>query len=368
MPAIRTAFTASAWSAALVVACSASAALSAPKSASLVKAPPSVTVLTPDERVNINVYNDANQAVVNITTMAITPEEAMFGVLPHSGSGSGAIVSPEGYVVTNLHVLENAQTIRVTLFDGSTEKAELVGADPANDIAVIKFDPKKRKLCVIAMGDSSDLVVGRRAFAIGNPFGLERTMTQGIISSVGRSLRTEAGRLVKGVIQTDAAINPGNSGGPLLDTQARMIGLTTAIMSRSGQSAGIGFAIPVNIVKRLVPELIAHKRILRPDLGIQQVQQLSTGLRIMRIDPKGPAADAGLSGPKVSVLRNGPFLVQNQDVSVADIITGIDGVKVHSADDLLSYIETKKPGDTVTLDVFRRGKLIKVPVKLTVST
>lgn len=340
----------------------------AQKPVSQLKASASSVKLTPDEMVNINVYNVANRSVVNITTLAITPEEAMFGIMPHSGSGSGAIVSAEGYIVTNLHVLEHAQTIRVTLFDGTTETAELIGSDPYNDIAVIKINPKGKKLCPIEMGDSATLVVGRRVFAIGNPFGLERTMTQGIVSSVGRSLRTESGRMVRGIIQTDAAINPGNSGGPLLDTQARMIGLNTAILSRSGQSAGIGFAIPVNIVKRLVPELIANRRIIRPELGILQVQQTDSGLRIIRLDPDGPAAAAGLSGPKLSVYKQGPFVVQNQDINAADVIIGIDGVKVRTTDDLLAYVETKKPGQTVTLNVFRRGKLIKVPVKLTVST
>jgi S1-C subfamily serine protease len=292
----------------------------------------------------------------------------MFGVTPHQGSGSGAIVSPEGYIVTNLHVLENAQTIRVTLFDGTPETAQLVGADPPNDIAVIKIDPKGRKLCAIEMGDSSNLLVGRRVFAIGNPFGLERTMTQGIVSSIGRSMRTESGRMVKGIIQTDAAINPGNSGGPLLDTQARMIGLNTAILSRAGQSAGIGFAIPVNIVKRLVPELIAHHRIIRADIGILIAYPTDAGLRVIRMDPKGPAAAAGLSGPKLSYYKQGPFVIQNQDITAADVIIAIDDVKLRSYDDLLAYIETKKPGQTVTLNIFRKGKLIKVPVKLTVST
>lgn len=342
-------------------------AAAGPQKPSAIKTSNSVVKLTPDEQANIRVYEVANRAVVNITTLASTPEEAMFGILPHAGSGSGAIVSTEGYIVTNLHVLENAQTIRVTLFDGTTETAELVGADPPNDIAVIKINPKNRKLTAIAMGESSNLVVGRRVFAIGNPFGLERTMTQGIISSIGRSLRTESGRMVRGIIQTDAAINPGNSGGPLLDTSARMIGLNTAILSRAGQSAGIGFAIPVSIVKRLVPELIANHRIIRPDLGILQVQPIDGGLRIMRLDPKGPAAEAGLSGPKYSVYKSGAFTIQNQDVTAADVITGIDDVKIKSADDLLAYVETKKPGQTVTLNIVRRGKLIKVTVKLTVS-
>lgn len=193
-------------------------------------------------------------------------------------------------------------------------------------------------------------------------------MTQGIVSSVGRSMRTESGRMVKGIIQTDAAINPGNSGGPLLDTQARMIGLNTAILSRAGQSAGIGFAIPVNIVKRLVPELIAHHRIIRADIGILIAYPTDSGLRIIRMDPKGPAAAAGLSGPKLSYYKQGPFVIQNQDITAADVITAIDDVKLRSYDDLLAYIETKKPGQTVTLNIFRKGKLIKVPVKLTVST
>lgn len=224
------------------------------------------------------------------------------------------------------------------------------------------------KLTAIPFGDSAQLEVGRRVLAIGNPFGLDRTLTQGIISSLGRTLKTESGRLIKGIIQTDAAINPGNSGGPLLDVQGQLIGINTAILSRSGQSAGIGLAIPINIVKQIVPELIAHHQVIRPDLGIQAVQVIDGGLRVIRLDPNGPAAQAGLIGPKTVIYRQGTFTVQNVDVTAADTITHVDNVAVHCVDDLLSYLELKKPGQVVTLTILRGGNKMKIDIKLTTSS
>jgi S1-C subfamily serine protease len=322
--------------------------------------------LPTEESTNIAVYKKVNQAVVNISSIA-GAEEIYFQMMPKAGSGSGSIVSPDGYILTNFHVLESAQGIRVTLSDGTSLPAEMVGEDPSNDVAIIKINPGNKKLTVITFGDSSKLEVGKRVFAIGNPFGLDRTMTAGIISSVGRTLKAENGRLIKGIIQTDAAINPGNSGGPLLDSQGRMVGLTTAILSRTGQSSGIGFAIPINVIKKIIPELIAHHGVIRPDLGITIVQPTDFGLRVMKVDPAGPAAKAGLTGPKITTYQNGPFTVNNIDSSTADVIVSIDNVLVQSADDLLSYIESKKPGQVVTLSVIRSGKLVKIPVKLSVS-
>jgi S1-C subfamily serine protease len=326
--------------------------------------------LTPDESVNVRVYRATNRAVVNITTVSSPSAEAVFfNVLPKEGSGSGSIIDPQGYIVTNNHVVENAKTVRVTLADGNNLPAEVVGTDPTNDLAIIKIEPPTgAKLATIPLGDSSKLEVGRRVLAIGNPFGLERTLTCGIVSSIGRTLRTENGRLIKGIIQTDAAINPGNSGGPLLDTAGKMIGINTAILSRSGQSAGIGFAIPINIAKRIIPELIAHHRVIRPDLGIQMVQQTDIGLRIVRLEPDGPAAKAGLTGPKMAVYRQGPFTISQVDNNVADIIVGVDAVKTLTPDDLMSYVESKKIGQTVTLSVFRQGHVVKIPVKLVVGS
>jgi S1-C subfamily serine protease len=324
--------------------------------------------ITPDEADNIRVYKDCNKAVVNVTSniaaTALT-QNAYFNVFPHPDTGSGSIITPDGYILTNNHVVEKAQTIQVTLYTGQALPARIIGTDPSSDLAVIKIDiPPSLKLSVIRFGDSSELEVGRKVLAIGNPFGLERTLTQGIISSTGRTLRTENGRLIKGIIQTDAAINPGNSGGPLLDTAANMVGINTAIVSKAGQSAGIGFAIPINIAKRIVPELIAHHQVVRPDLGILVVQPLDIGVRVVRLQPNGPADAAGLVGQKISVRQQGPFTIQTIDNSQADIITGIDNTVVHSVDDLMSYVESKKPGQTVVLTVLRQGKYLKVPVKL----
>ncbi len=240
-----------------------------------------------------------------------------------------------------------------------------MGEDPTNDLAVIKINvPPSQKLTVLPFGDSSNLEVGRRVLAIGNPFGLDRTMSSGIISSIGRTLRTEKGRLIKGIIQTDAAINPGNSGGPLLDSSGHFIGITTAIFSNTKQSAGIGLVIPINIAKRIVPELIAHHGVSRPDLGIEIFERTEKGLRIIRLDPKGPAAIAGLSGPKLVIYRDGDFVFQSVDRTLADVITGVDDTPIKSQDDLLSYVEQKKAGQVVTLTVLRSGKSVKIPVKL----
>jgi S1-C subfamily serine protease len=285
--------------------------------------------------------------------------------VPKEGFGSGTIISSDGYILTNNHVINGATNVHVTLYDGSTFPATLVGDDPPNDLAVIKINvPSNIKLTTLSFGDSSNLEVGRRVLAIGNPFGYDRTMSSGIVSSLGRTLRTEKGRLIKGIIQTDAAINPGNSGGPLLNSAGQMIGITTAIFSNTGSSAGIGLAIPINIARRIVPELIAHHGVSRPDLGIELFERTDKGLRIIRLDPKGPAAIAGLSGPKLVIYKDGDFLFKSIDRSLADVITSIDGTPIKSPDDLLSYIEQKKAGQVVTLTVLRSGKSVKIPVKL----
>jgi S1-C subfamily serine protease len=265
--------------------------------------------------------------------------------------------------------LQNAEMLRVTLFDGSVLPTKIVGTDPANDLAILKITPPPGVvLTTLPFGDSAKLEVGRRVLAIGNPFGLDRTLTQGIVSSLGRTLKTESGRLIKGIIQTDAAINPGNSGGPLLDTAGKLIGINTAILSNAGQSAGIGLAIPINIAKLIIPELIAHHGIIRPDLGILAVQVVDGGLKVVRLDPDGPCALAGVSGPKMLVYRQGPFTFQSMDVTSSDTITSIDNAPVRSADDLLSYVELKKPGQVVTLTILRGGKVMKIPVRLASSS
>ncbi len=323
-------------------------------------------LISAEEANNIQVYKKTNRAVVNIANIS-NVQDPFFNVIPQEGCGSGTIFSKDGYVLTNFHVIEGASMLKVTLFDGTVLPTKIIGSDPANDLTVLKITPPEgMELTTIPFGDSSKLEVGRRVLAIGNPFGLDRTLTQGIVSSLGRTLKTESGRLIKGIIQTDAAINPGNSGGPLLDTQGDLVGINTAIASASNlrQSAGIGLAIPINVVKRIVPELIAHHGITRPDLGIQAVQVVDGGLRIVKLDPEGPAAEAGLCGPKLVVSRQGPFTFQNIDITAADTITAIDNMAVRSADDLLSYVEQKKPGQVVTLTVLRNGHSTKIAVKL----
>jgi S1-C subfamily serine protease len=341
----------------------ASATAAAPNAWTAPKA--SDTTLTPDEIVNVRVYKLANRSVVNISP--VTEQDVFYNVEPRAPMGSGTIISSDGYILTNYHVVEGASQIRVTLYDGTMLIAQPVGNDVSNDLAVVKIKaPAGKKLTTIPFGDSSRLEVGRRVFAIGNPFGLDRSMTTGVVSSLARTYRTENNRLVKGVIQTDAAINPGNSGGPLLDTAGQMIGITSAILSRSGQSAGIGLAIPVNIARRIIPELIAHHFISRPDIGLQGVET-DKGLRVERVEPNGPAFKAGLSAPKVLSAKDGIFVYQWVDGSSADIITNIDNIPVHSEDDLLSYVEQKKPGQVVTLTLLRSGKPVKVQVKLTTA-
>jgi S1-C subfamily serine protease len=326
------------------------------------------SAISPEEATNIKVYKDTNQAVVHVATVAM-PEDLIFNVMPKEGFGSGSIISPDGYILTNNHVVAGAKHLRVTLFDGTNVPADVVGTDPSNDLAVIKITPPEGvKLSTIPMGDSSDLEVGRRVLAIGNPFGLDRTLTQGIVSSIGRTLSTGNGRLIKGIIQTDAAINPGNSGGPLLDTSGEMVGINTAILSQAGQSAGIGFAIPINIAKRLVPELIAHHHITRPDLGIEAVQQTNNGIRVVKLEANGPAMQAGVQGPQIVRRQQGPWTFQSVDYSQADIVVSVDNVKVKTSDDLLSYIDSKQAGQTVTLGVVRQGKMVKIPVKLGTDT
>lgn len=284
--------------------------------AQLTKQPQSISSnqdLTPDEAVNVRVYKMANRGVVNISR--ITDQDILFSMIPHEGVGSGSIISAEGYILTNFHVIEGGNIIKVTLWDGTTLRGKLVGEDPSNDLAVIKVDPPPNKpLTVLPLGDSAKIEVGRRVFAIGNPFGLDRTMTIGIVSSLGRTLRTENGRVIKGILQTDAAINPGNSGGPLLDTSGQIIGITTAIKSLAGQSAGIGLAIPINIAKSIIPELIAHHYISRPEIGIQGIET-DNGLRVVYVEPEGPAAKAGISGPRSSLIT---YLVVSFRWSIMD--------------------------------------------------
>ncbi|MBX3138380.1 trypsin-like peptidase domain-containing protein [Candidatus Obscuribacterales bacterium] len=338
--------------------------------------------LTPDEKVNVSVYEKSYRAVVNIAPLATAEQVYFYGHDNQDGIGSGVVISPEGHIVTNNHVTGDADAVKVTFFDGTSLPARVIGKDPSNDLAVIKIQAEAgRKFHYVEWGDSSNLQPGRRVFAIGNPFGLDHTMTQGIVSSLNRTFTTPNKRLIKGIIQTDAAINPGNSGGPLLDTQGRVIGITTAILSRSGQSAGIGLAIPANITKTIVPELIKHGIVKRPDMGIVLLHPEGVrtrtgaifGLRVMQLDPKGPSAEAGLRVPKLVVYNlGGGMLMRQMDRNLADLIVAVDNIEVRQVDDLLSYVEKKDPGQVVNLTVLRNDadkgpRIMKIPVKLAVT-
>lgn len=320
--------------------------------------------LSPEERINVAVYDNVNRGVVHITTKGSQREGFFLLELPTEGTGSGSIIDKTGHILTNNHVIEGAKQVSVTLADGKSYDAKFVGADPINDVAVIKIDAPAESLHPVILGDSRRLKVGMRVFAIGNPFGLERTLTTGIISSLNRSLQIHEGRTIKSIIQVDAAINPGSSGGPLIDSHSRLIGMNTAIASKTGQSAGVGFAIPINLIARIVPQLIERGKVTRPDIGIAKVYETEQGLLVYKLVSGGPAERAGLQGPQMVTRRKGPFVVETVDRSAADLIVGVDGQKVSSADDFLGFIEAKAPGQRVTLTVVRQGKEVRVPVTL----
>lgn len=323
--------------------------------------------LTSEELVNVAVYEQCNRSVVNINTKVST-EAFFFLEIPTEGAGSGCVLDQAGHVLTNAHVVEGAREIQVTLFDGTSYTATVVGSDTASDVCVLHIDAPAESLHPVTLGDSTRLKVGQRVFAIGNPFGLERTLTTGIISSLNRSLPAKNRRTMHSIIQIDAPLNPGNSGGPLLDSRGRLIGLNTAIASQTGQNAGVGFAIPASSIARVAPQLISMGRVVRPDVGIARVYQTERGLLVASLVSGGPAEAAGLSGPKVTRQRRrqGPFSYETQkiDVAAADLIVGVNGDTVRSADEFLSRIESHRPGEQVVLDVVRGGQQIRVPVRL----
>jgi S1-C subfamily serine protease len=252
----------------------------------------------------------------------------------------------------------------VTLFDGSTHDARIVGEDASNDVAVVLVRVSPERLFPVAMGDSSKVLVGQKILALGNPFGLERTLTSGIISALDRSLRAKNGRMIKGIIQTDAAVNPGNSGGPLLNSRGEVIGMNTAILSQVGQSAGISFAVPINAIVRILKPLIEHGRVIRADLGVTRVFTTNDGLLVLALAEEGPAERAGVQPIRTRVVRYGSTLVRRLDPESADLIVAIDGKRVHNVDELLTEIESHAPGEVVNVTVIRSGRTKDVPVTL----
>ncbi len=332
------------------------------------QAPVGDRAFSPEEQVNIAVYEGGNRSVVNINTKATVAAGLFLLEVPSEGAGSGIVLDRLGHILTNFHVVDGAREIEVMLHDGSAHAARVVGIDPATDVAVVKIEAPEESLQPLAFGTSHDLRVGQRVFAIGNPFGLERTLTTGIISSVNRSLPTKTGRTIKSIIQTDAAINPGNSGGPLLDSGGKLIGMTTAIASRTGQSSGVGFAIPVGTLRRIVPQLIERGRVVRPDAGISRVFQSEAGLMVAALVPDGPAERAGIRGFRVvrERRRQGPFMAEFEriDRSHADVIVAVGEQPVRTADDFLSAVESRNPGDRVPIKVRREGFELDIDVVL----
>ncbi len=324
---------------------------------------------TEEEKNNIAVYEKVADGVVNVTSTAIQMD-FFFNAFPTQGSGSGSIIDTKGQILTNHHVVANAQKLEVTLADGSKWPAKLIGSDPDSDLAVIKIDAPKEKLKIIPMGDSKNLKIGQKVLAIGNPFGLQRTLTTGIISSLGRTIRSESGTLMEDIIQTDAAINPGNSGGPLLNSEGEIIGINSAIISPSGGSVGIGFAIPINTARKVVPQLVAKGYVSYPWIGatiqtlIPEVAnflkiKVERGAMIAEVVKGGPADKAALKG------GNQRVQVGNMIVIVGgDIVVKADQHDVKTHDELIRYIREKKPGDTILLKILRKGKFEEVKVTL----
>ncbi len=315
--------------------------------------------LTPEELTNVRVYQGANRGVVNITTRTVSYDRFFMFPTPGEGAGSGSVIDQRGHILTNNHVIEDARGIQVTL-NGKEYDAELVGTDPDADIAVLKIEAPAEELYPVPIGTSDNLQIGQRVYTLGNPFGLEGTLTTGIISNLNRTLPSRTGGEMKSIIQTDAAMNPGNSGGPLLDTSGRMIGMNVAIATKTGQSAGVGFAIPINRIRKIVPQLIEHGKVVRADIGIIAVNEMDQGLQIVQVNRGGPAERAGLRGWKL--VRRGPFV--QADRSGADIIVAIDGQPVESASAFVEKIEEHQPGDQVALTIIREGQRLNMPITL----
>jgi S1-C subfamily serine protease len=330
-------------------------------------APAGITdpAVSTDEQNNIEVYRTLSPGVVFIHSTSYARD--FFGfVEPQEGSGSGSILDQQGNILTNYHVIEGAQKLSVSMGGKKDYPAVVVGGDPDTDLAVIRLTEKPAgQLTVVPMGDSDRLVVGQKVLAIGNPFGLDRTLTTGVISGLQRPLRARNNRLIEGAIQTDASINPGNSGGPLLDSHGRMIGINSQILSPSGSAAGVGFAVPVSIAKRIVPQLVQNGRVRRPKLGINtrdiaslrnQIDlPVDDGVLIYQVARGGGAAAAGLRGVQQTEMG---------DVELGDIIVGIDNDKVTNSDDLFRVLDKHQIGDTVQVQIWRDGRRMSVPVRL----
>ncbi len=331
------------------------------------------TSYTQDEIQNINVYNACNEAVVNINTKVMAYDWFLEPYVQDGGSGSGSIIDKRGYILTNVHVIQGATKIYVSLFDGTQYEAEVIGQDLDSDLAVIKFNPPEgMELKTISFGESSALRVGQKVIAIGNPFGMERTMTTGIVSGLGRPIQNSNKRIIRNMIQTDSAINPGNSGGPLLDTSGKMIGINTMIMSSSGSSSGVGFAVPSETAIRVVSDLIKYGKVQRGTIDATIIQlnsriaqyaglDVKNGILVSEVARGGNAEAAGLKGGTEAAYYGSRSSIIYLG---GDVIRQIDDIEISSLADYYSALESKKPGDLVTVIVRRNKKDVKLRITL----
>jgi S1-C subfamily serine protease len=323
---------------------------------------PAPIELSPDERATMAVFERAAKSVVFIANTAIQRDPWSFNLFEvPQGAGTGFIWNKQGHIVTNFHVVYGADAITVTLADRKEHKARVVGTDPDHDLAVLQIQAPEDVLVPVSVGTSSDLRVGQKVMAIGNPFGLDHTLTTGVVSALGRTIKSLSNRTIEGVIQTDAAINPGNSGGPLLDSAGRLIGVNTQIVSPSGAYAGIGFAVPVDTVNRVVPELIKHGKLIRPGLGVSLVPDAMAkrwgirGVIIGKVIRGSGAERAGLRGARETA---------GGRIELGDIIVGVDGKPVETLDNLLDALEMHKVGDQVPIEILRGNSRQQMVVTL----
>src|SRR6202045_3482778 len=325
--------------------------------------------LTVDESINVRVYRQTAPAVANVLTKA-TQYDFFMDPVPVEGAGSGFIIDKRGYILTNFHVVQEAQSIEVVLGDQSRYPAKFIGADQRNDVALVKIEPKGKRLVALSLGDSAALQVGQKVLAIGNPFGFQSTLTTGVVSAIGRTVQTSQTTFIDEAIQTDAAINRGNSGGPLINSHGEVIGINSAIYTPSGTTAGIGFAIPINSAKNIANDLMTDGRVHRAFLGVETLPiggwlgealdlPVKEGLLVERATKGGPAAAAGIQG------GNRVAEAGMRKIAIgADVIVAIDSQKVVSQLDVNLVLNHKRPGDNVTVTVYRGGQKMAIPDRL----
>ncbi len=326
-------------------------------------------VFSSEEQTNISVYEETKRSVVNIDTSTVVNLRWLGRSEEKTGSGSGWVLDKTGHIVTNYHVVAGSDIVTVTFGEGEAVPAEVIGTSAQNDIAVLKVNVDPQRLFPVTIGDSKSLRVGQKIFAIGNPFGLERTMTVGIVSSLDRSIKSKGGQPMRNLVQIDAALNQGNSGGPLLDSQGDLVGMNTAIASLTGENTGVGFAVPAKTILRVVPQLIEYGRFRSAWLGVDYFWKSDQGIGIAKVARGGPADKAGLQGlqaeRQIVQFGNGQTaIVPKWNKESADIILQVDQTKIESLDDFQAVVESKDPGDSVDLIILRGGQTRSLTITL----